>query len=755
MGQDDQEQPGAVVTSLVAAPPPSGASGELEPAELEAYVRAAMHQDRRPGNVLAVVHPLRMYKVPRGLFAALREVGFHVEIVETHPDRVTSARRIRDGLLALSGGDLPLDLLVVSGDGSLDHHVLVATFWAFYPDLVRQRPGEIEVSATPEEIGALPRSYRQAFLPADPSALVPDDDTIRSIWLLRGRLEGLLRRGRSPARICRAADRDASDPLLRIAVLAALLPHRVKLRAHGFDLTGLAKATRERTFQGLYQHVRSICAYPAGTAADNALYAGVPGYAFAQVAGLLGRFEGIRRRLEARATARFLDYFLHKGVVVPARFSLVAFDGDWQALSSHAAGGPGSGRFFSADLTSKTRGLLGYLMRMPRVVVQEGIFGSTIVRISARDAAGRVKSVTEGQIAEGLYTNRAFIAGVGSVPSTNPTSFAGQSSLVLAPPIWGHDPQGNAVLDLHGLLTLAEGMVKGVLGRLLHLVGLNVRNLAGGGKFGWAVPEHQVTLKEGEELEIAYLTRDRKPRFVPTQVSGDPFQAHHMTIRVAWGPIPLLAAHDSLLLESARRSLVHLRVEQSYRLRAVHIGGLRYFRHLVGEEWTQELTERTGLFPSPPHLPRSMAAVQRLLLQRWQRLQTGDFVDTSESGLQLGRRGRSAHNNDQTAHLVILREPRSVLLVRQVRARPPTGDVYESRTTYRAVGGAWVVHVSETRLYRAGEHPRVLQEEHYFRSAEAFRHEAPAFVPFIKRSPDETTLAEVTEEIGTENTNNY
>ncbi|MBT3221104.1 MAG: hypothetical protein HN348_18640, partial [Proteobacteria bacterium] len=630
------------VTSFVTAPPPPVLADEATPEEIESYVRASMHQDRSPGKILVVCHPLRMYKIPRGLFDALRNAGFELEIVETHPDRVESVTKIRDGLQKVSEDEKPVDILAISGDGSLDHHVLVAAFWAFYPDLVEYRDGEIALhELTEEERRQLPSGYRQAFLEGiDTSRLEPDEDTIKKIWLLRAHLERAVRKGRSVRRIFSRAGVISIDQVLRVSVLAALLPHRVTLRPHGFDLAGLATATQESTFQGLYPFIRSITAYPAGTAADNALYAGVPGWGYAQMSRIVTAFpslDGFRTWLEGRLVDRFMDFFLRDSVIVPARFSIVAFDGHWQLISSHAAGGPGAGHFFSADLTSKTKGLMGYLARIPKVVISEGLFNSTVVRIRALAADGSTKLVTEGQMVEGLYTNRTFIAGVGSVPSTNPTSFAGQSSLVVAPPIWYRNSTGRLEIYFGGLLTFTEGILKGVLGRTLHLLGFNVGKLAGGGKFAYAKPEHQITVKEGEEIDIDYMTLDYKPRFVPNQVSGDPFQSHQMCIRVAWGPIPLLAKGDALLLAAARRSLAQLRVQQSYRLGGVYIGGLYYFHHQTGQPWTTELSLRTGLFRPPHHLHRRLDKAQQGLLDLWQELETGKFVDTSEYGMQLGR----------------------------------------------------------------------------------------------------------------------
>ncbi len=749
MASDDFPDPSTPAPALITTHPPDRPADEWAPAEVEGWVRGAMHQDRTPGPVVIVAHPLRTYKVPRGLYEALERAGCTLTQVDTQPDRVTSVRGIRDALLRASEQGERVDILVMSGDGSLDHHVLVAAFWAFYPDLVRHREGLFKTEpAADDELAQIPVAYRDAFLTPWPTGagLAPTEAMVHELWALRARIAPLLRRERSVSRITRRADRHERDPLLRLAVLAALLPHRVVLRPEGFDLSGLARATRERTFQGLYPFVRAIAAYPAGTAADNALYAGVPGWLYAQASRVLTRFarlDGLRRRWERRTIERFVSYFLRSGVVVPARFSLIAFDDDWQAVSSHAAGGPGSGGFFAADLESKTGGLLGYFLRIPSVVIGEGLLGSTIVRLRVRDGDGRVRSVTEQQMAEGLYTNRTFIAGVGSIPSTNPTSFAGQSSLIIAPPIWGRDDDGALRIDLRGLGTFIEGMVKGVLARTLHLLGFNVGTLAGGGKFSLAAPEHQVTLKEGEEVDIRYLTRARRPRFVATQVSGDPYQAWAMTVRVAWGPLPLLAAEESLLMASARRSLAHLRVEQTYRLGSVYIGGLRYFRHRVGQKWTPALADRTGLAPPPTTLPRRLTPAQQVLLDRWQALDTGAFLDTSERGVQLGRKGRYAHTNDHTAHLVLARE-RGTLLVRMMRAMP--AGIFEARYTYRAFGAFWILHDTELRHLEVGEPPRVLQEEHYFRSAEAFRQEAPTFFPFVA-ADEGARLSDITEEV--------
>ncbi len=745
IGLDAVLQPG--VTSLVAAPPPSAATSELAPDRLEFYVRAAIHQDRTPGSLLVVCHPAKIYKLPRNLFDALSEAGFDITRLDTEADRIRSVENIRDALLSLSGKEPPLDVMVVSGDGTLDHHVLVAAFWAFYPDLVTYRPGAIDCGAViRQDLEELPEEYRSAFFEDIPDgrSLEPGEDTVTEIWLLRSALERILRKKKPVSRIVKRAGREPEDLLLRIAVLTALFPEKVVLRPHGFDLSKLADATQERTFQGLYPYIRSICTYPAGTAADNAVFAGVPGWGYGQVAGLLTRtrvFGLLRRWLERRVTRSFLRYFLHESVVVPGRISVVGFDGDWQRMSSHAAGGPAAGHFFTADLTSKTKGLRGYFKRIPKVIVREGLFGSTIVRVRSRFASGGEKSFTEAHISEALYTNRTFIGGVGSVPTTNPTSFAGQSSLCVLPPIWYRSRNGRRVLNFRSLLVFGEGVAKGVLARVLKLSGLGVGTLAGGGKFLFLQPKHQVAIKEGESIEIDYLTMEKRPRPIAIQVSGDPFQACRMGIRTAWGPVPLLGKSNSLLLAATRRSLADLRLQQSYRLGRVYFGGVRYFRHHIGEEWTPEFAARTGMLQPPNHLPLRLPPVQRMLLEAWQESGAGEFVDTTKSGLALLRRGRYAHNNDQSAHLLILKEPQGTLLVRQVRAMRKDGsEIYEARSHYRAVGGSYIMYHTQTLLWGGNQNPIILQEDHFFRSAEAFQQEAPTFFPVVPRQPEEPTL---------------
>ncbi|MCA9568612.1 MAG: hypothetical protein KC656_12255, partial [Myxococcales bacterium] len=636
-----------------------------------------------------------------------------------------------------------------SGDGSLDHHVLVAAFWAFYPELVAPIEGGIEVTPpSREELQALDPELRSIFLHPLPSGegVVPVEATVQRIWALRNRIAGPIARGQAPWRIAQRAGVPETDVLLRLAVLATVLPHRVRLRAAGFDLAGLAQATQEHTFQGLYPYIRAIACYPAGTAADNALYAGVPGWSYAQASRYLTRYawlDGWRRSWEDRLTARFVAWF-KAAVVVPARFSVVAFDDEWQAISSHAAGGPGGGRFFQADLEAKTGGLLGYLLRIPQVL-WNGALDDTVVAVRAETVEGAPKMETTGRMVEAMFSNRAFIGGLGAIPSTNPTSFAGQSSLVMGPALWYRDGAGRLQADLTGLLTFFEAVVKGVLGRALHLVGVGAGTLGGGGRFLTAKPHHQITLTEGESARLDFMGPGGRPRYVPTQVSGDPYQATSMQVRVAWGPLPLLAGLDSLLLAAAQRSLTRLRQVQSWQLQVVYVGGLAWFRHRVGRDWSQAFCEETGLFAPPVTLPRNLGKGQGYLLRLWSALGAGRFVDTTEQGLSLGRRGRYAHNNDQTCHLVMLRE-RGTLLVRQVR-KAPDGRIYEARTTYRSWFGGWVVHDSQTRSWTGNDAPSILMEEHYFRDAEAFRLDAPGFFPFVAGDEDGKVLRDVTSEI--------
>jgi len=288
---------------------------------------------------------------------------------------------------------------------------------------------------------------------------------------------------------------------------------------------------------------------------------------------------------------------------------------------------------------------------------------------------------------------------------------------------------------------MIESITKGVSARTLHLFGLGVGTFAGGGKLRFLLPEHQVAIKDGESIEIDYLTRELKPCAIGIQASGEPLQAYRMTLRIAWGPVPILGYRHSLLLAATRRSLADLRIAQTYRLGRVYIGGLRYFRHRVGEDWSPAFSARTGLLIPPNHLPLSLPRAQQILLDAWQAKDTGEFVDTTESGLSELRRGRYAHNNDQSAHLLLVRETKGTLLVRQVRAKGADGgEIFETRSTYRAIGGSYIVFRNQTLLWQADQYPKILQEDYLFRNAQVFQQEAPIFFPVVASSPQEPTL---------------
>ena len=212
-------------------------------------------------------------------------------------------------------------------------------------------------------------------------------------------------------------------------------------------------------------------------------------------------------------------------------------------------------RAHQADLEAKTGGLWGYLKRIPKVFFDEAVFGSTVLRVTTTNTDGRVLDRSEGRMVEALYTNRAFIGGVGGVPSTNPSALAGQSSLILVPPVLYRGPRGGLLVDLSGLASFIEAILKGVAGRAMHALGLGVGNLAGGGAFWSAKPTNQITLKEGQAVQLDFFGTDGRHRAVATQVSGDPYQCWTMQMRVAWGPLPLLAAPDSLLMAAAQRAL--------------------------------------------------------------------------------------------------------------------------------------------------------------------------------------------------------
>ncbi|MBM4321390.1 MAG: hypothetical protein FJ125_15975, partial [Deltaproteobacteria bacterium] len=545
-------------------------------------------------------------------------------------------------------------------------------------------------------------------------------------------------------KILRATDRDLDDPLLRAAVLATYFPAAVVLLPDHFDLARLAHASQQDTFRGLYPFIRAIVPYPAGTAADNAVFAGVPGWGYGLCARMFQRFSWLKplaRRMAARARRHFLRYFTSQGIVVPARLSLAKVDGHWQRLGSHAMGGPASGRFFSRDLTHKASTLTGYLMRAPLVVLREA-FGRTVVEVESFAADGSRKSFVRGRLAEGLYTNRTFIGGVGAVPITTPTSFGGESSLVVLSPLLYLDEESKRMeLNLRGLLTFLEAISKGVLARVLHLLGLNPGKLAGEGKMVCLQTAYQVAIQEGEEIRIRYRRPDGSPKAVPAQISGDPFQTTELGVKVMWGPIPLLAARRSLLLESTQRTLAHLRLQQSYRLSRTYIGGVHHFRHTTGIGDPEQASSITGLCPPPLWLPTNLRLAQQALLRDWQKLGTGEFVDTSAPGLGLLRRGLFCHNNDQTAHLLLLKESWSTLLVRQLRRYGAEGtDVFETRTRYKWQAGSFVIHQSQTMHHPREGPPRLIIEDHFFRDAEEFQQLAPSYFPLLATSPGAPVL---------------
>ena len=741
-----QEEVSPPRTGLLDTPPPAIPISKLDPAKLEPYILAGIHQDRSPGHVLVLMHPGKRYKVPAGLFQDLAQQGYGVVIQETRRDTMASINAIRDRLLDLHRDGEPLDVIVVAGDGTLDHHFLIAAFAAFYPDLVEQLPGRVDCSGvSPEQLASLPESLRAAFrLEEEISRIPPSTDNIQTLWLLRSRVEPLIDKGASVPRILRATGRDQDDPFLRTALLATCFPESVTLLPDHYDLERLALASQEQTFRGLYPFIRSIVPYPAGTAADNAVFAGVPGWIYGLTTKLLGRLSWLgplQRRLGRRVRERFLRYFSEQGTVVPARISLARVNGHWQRLSSHAMGGPASGTFFSRDLTHKANTVTGYLLRTP-LVLYRNLFGSTLVEVESFAADGRRKSLMQGRLAEGLYTNRTFIGGVASVPTTTPTSFGGESSLVVIPPlIFKERETGRWKFTIRGLLGFFEAIGKGVLARLMHLLGLNPGRLAGEGKLFSLQPEHQVAIQEGEEIKIRYRRPDGRPRAVPAQISGDPFQATELGIKVLWGPIPLLAARRSLLLESTRRTLAHLRLQQSYRLGRAYIGGVHYFRHTSGSLDPERAHEVTGLFTPPLYLPVQLGRARSRLQSAWQQLGMGEFVDTSAPGLGLRRRGLFCHNNDQTAHLLLVKEGFSTLLVRQVRRGGPEGrDVYETRARYKRKLGSYVIHHSQTVHHPPEAPPRILIEEHFFRDAEEFQQMAPSYFPLLATSPDGPVL---------------
>ena len=85
-------------------------------------------------------------------------------MMSTEADRLVSVAKIRDALKDLSARTEPFDLMVVTGDGSLDHHVLIAAFWAFYPDKVQYREGKIDCSSVgSEDLESLPRNLSKSL----------------------------------------------------------------------------------------------------------------------------------------------------------------------------------------------------------------------------------------------------------------------------------------------------------------------------------------------------------------------------------------------------------------------------------------------------------------------------------------------------------------------------------------------------------------------------------------------------------------
>jgi hypothetical protein len=247
-------------------------------------------------------------------------------------------------------------------------------------------------------------------------------------------------------------------------------------------------------------------------------------------------------------------------------------------------------------------------------------------------------------------------------------------------------------------------------------------------------------LQEGERLEMSFQDPQGASRAVPVQVSGDPYVAHDLELRIAWGPLPLLASARSQLLASARRTLAHLRIQEAFDLKGETIGGVYHYRHDIGLDAGPDLEQRTGLFSPPLYLRGNLTVVQDYLIQRWMALETGPFVDTSRPGLQLGRQGRYAHNADQSAHLVVLKQDNGSLLVRQVRAHHD-GTLYESRVRYVVLGGVWMIRSVETRAQEPEGIQQIIQESHFARSAEALEREALAFFPVVPAAHDVVATA--------------
>ena len=210
-------------------------------------------------------------------------------------------------------------------------------------------------------------------------------------------------------------------------------------------------------------------------------------------------------------------------------------------------------------------------------------------------------------------------------------------------------------------------------------------------------------MKEGQAVQLDFFGTDGRHRAVATQVSGDPYQCWTMQMRVAWGPLPLLAAPDSLLMAAAQRALKRLRITRTWQLETVYIAGLAWLRHKVVAR--PGAIEEGGLCLPPWTLPTRLTAAQKQLRKRWEQQGVGAFIDTTEQGLAPGRQGRYAHNSDHTAHLMVLRD-RGGLLVRQVRRMGER--IYEARTHYSRWPLGWVIHENSVRCTEPGEAPSIL-----------------------------------------------
>jgi hypothetical protein len=64
------------------------------------------------------------------------------------------------------------------------------------------------------------------------------------------------------------------------------------------------------------------------------------------------------------------------------------------------------------------------------------------------------------------------------------------------------------------------------------------------------------------------------------------------------------------------------------------------------------------------------------------------------------------------------------------------------------MGTAFVIRNCQIRWWTDDASPRILREEQYFRTAEGFQQQAPAFFPFLPRTPTDKTLGDLhTEEV--------